>query len=215
MKRTGCAIHTLEISTFLNSTYHDRLENSLHVEATVTEEGTGELLITERRVLKSDFIKMNVFTLTIYLYFTEITMTKSETISLTYEIGKVTLSDLPKTYEHGSVIEGKVSLKSFYLISTILIYIHTFSKLLVLHRACSEHLGSYLGPWQLASPSQGLTLIIHSFYVSFFFSLGQTYKIQRSPSSKQSHIYFGREQLVLKTAPKSHYRQRWTGQLLS
>ncbi|XP_016394935.1 LOW QUALITY PROTEIN: pregnancy zone protein-like [Sinocyclocheilus rhinocerous] len=33
MKKTGCAIHTLDISTFLNSTYNDRLENSLHVEA--------------------------------------------------------------------------------------------------------------------------------------------------------------------------------------
>uniref|UniRef100_A0A672KH37 Alpha-macroglobulin receptor-binding domain-containing protein n=1 Tax=Sinocyclocheilus grahami TaxID=75366 RepID=A0A672KH37_SINGR len=83
MKKTGCAIHTLDISTFLNSTYNDRLENSLHVEATVTEEGT------------------------------EITMTKSETISLTYEIGKCTLTDLPKTYEHGSVIEGKIKLSNF------------------------------------------------------------------------------------------------------
>ncbi len=46
-----------------------------------------------------------------FLPFPEITMTKSETISLTYETGKVTLIDLPKTYEHGSVIEGKVSLK--------------------------------------------------------------------------------------------------------
>uniref|UniRef100_A0A8C2KNU7 Macroglobulin domain-containing protein n=1 Tax=Cyprinus carpio TaxID=7962 RepID=A0A8C2KNU7_CYPCA len=43
----------------------------------------------------------------------EITMTKSETISLTYEIGKVTLTDLPKTYEHGSVIEGKIKLSNF------------------------------------------------------------------------------------------------------
>uniref|UniRef100_A0A8C1T829 Alpha-2-macroglobulin-like n=1 Tax=Cyprinus carpio TaxID=7962 RepID=A0A8C1T829_CYPCA len=42
-----------------------------------------------------------------------ITMTKSETISLTYEIGKVTLTDLPKTYEHGSVIEGKIKLSNF------------------------------------------------------------------------------------------------------
>ncbi|XP_052433050.1 alpha-2-macroglobulin-like [Carassius gibelio] len=83
MKRTGCAIHTLDLSAFLNSTYEDELENSLHVEATVTEEGT------------------------------EITMTKSETISLTYEIGKFTLTDLPKTYEHGSVIEGKIKLSNF------------------------------------------------------------------------------------------------------
>ncbi|XP_059370485.1 alpha-2-macroglobulin-like [Carassius carassius] len=83
MKRTGCAIHTLDLSAFLNSTYENQLENSLHVEATVTEEGT------------------------------EITMTKSGTISLTYEIGKCTLTDLPKTYEHGSVIEGKIRLSNF------------------------------------------------------------------------------------------------------
>uniref|UniRef100_A0A8C0YDK5 Alpha-2-macroglobulin-like n=1 Tax=Cyprinus carpio carpio TaxID=630221 RepID=A0A8C0YDK5_CYPCA len=83
MKRTGCAIHTLDVSVFLNSTYEDQLENSLHVEAIVTEEGT------------------------------EITMTKSESISLTFEIGKCTLTDLPKTYEHGSVIEGKIKLSNF------------------------------------------------------------------------------------------------------
>ncbi|XP_059370476.1 alpha-2-macroglobulin-like [Carassius carassius] len=83
MKRTGCAIHTLDLSAFLNSTYENQLENSLHVEATVTEEGT------------------------------EINMTKSETVSLTFEIGKCTLTDLPKTYEHGSVIEGKIKLSNF------------------------------------------------------------------------------------------------------
>uniref|UniRef100_A0A8C1FYI2 Alpha-2-macroglobulin-like n=1 Tax=Cyprinus carpio TaxID=7962 RepID=A0A8C1FYI2_CYPCA len=83
MKRTGCASHTLDVSVFLNSTYEDQLENSFHVEATVTEEGT------------------------------EITMTKSESISLTFEIGKCTLTDLPKTYEHGSVIEGKIKLSNF------------------------------------------------------------------------------------------------------
>lgn len=60
MKRTGCAIHTLDVSAFLNSTYEDQLENSFHVEATVTEEGTGDPLSLERRVLKSDFIKMQV-----------------------------------------------------------------------------------------------------------------------------------------------------------
>ncbi|XP_059370484.1 alpha-2-macroglobulin-like [Carassius carassius] len=78
IKKTGCAIHTIDVSVFLNSTLKEYLQNYLHVETTVTEEGT------------------------------EITMTKSETISLTYEIGKVTLTDLPKTYEHGSVIQGKI-----------------------------------------------------------------------------------------------------------
>ncbi|KAK2881132.1 hypothetical protein Q8A67_018400 [Cirrhinus molitorella] len=83
IKKTGCAIHTLDVSAFLNSTNENRLENSLHVEATVTEDGT------------------------------EITRTKSETISLTFKIGKLTLTDLPKTYEHGSVIEGKIKLSNF------------------------------------------------------------------------------------------------------
>ncbi|XP_056122721.1 alpha-2-macroglobulin-like [Rhinichthys klamathensis goyatoka] len=44
---------------------------------------------------------------------TEITMTKYKYVSLTYEIGKVTFTDLPKTYEHGSVIEGKIKLSNF------------------------------------------------------------------------------------------------------
>ncbi|XP_073673662.1 alpha-2-macroglobulin-like isoform X2 [Garra rufa] len=82
-ERTGCAIHTLDVSAFLNATLAGFLRNSLHVEAMITEEGT------------------------------ETTMTKSETIFLTYEIGKVTLTDLPKTYEHGSVIKGKVKLSNF------------------------------------------------------------------------------------------------------
>lgn len=57
---------------------------------------------------------------------TEITMTKSESVPLTYEIGKVTLIDLPKTYEHGSVIEGKVSLNSICLSFMPLIHAELF-----------------------------------------------------------------------------------------
>ncbi|XDV32979.1 hypothetical protein PO909_003603, partial [Leuciscus waleckii] len=92
IKKTGCAIHTLDASVFFKVTLVKRLwylsplqlmQNSLHVEAMVTEEET------------------------------EITMTKSESVSLTYEIGKVTFTDLPKTYEHGSVIEGKIKLSNF------------------------------------------------------------------------------------------------------
>ncbi|XP_051522156.1 alpha-2-macroglobulin-like [Myxocyprinus asiaticus] len=83
MKETGCASHTFNVSAFLNSTLKDQLQNSLHVEVKVTEEGT------------------------------ETTMTKSETVSLTYETGNVVLTDLPKTFVHGSVIEGKVKLTNF------------------------------------------------------------------------------------------------------
>ncbi|XP_043115316.1 alpha-2-macroglobulin-like [Puntigrus tetrazona] len=83
IKKIGCAIHALNVSAFLNSTLKYSLQSSLHVEVVVTEEGT------------------------------EITMTKSETISITYEIGKVTFTDLPKTYKHGSVIEGKIKVSDF------------------------------------------------------------------------------------------------------
>ncbi|XP_052472873.1 alpha-2-macroglobulin isoform X3 [Carassius gibelio] len=83
IKKTGCATHTLDASVFFNSTLNYNLENSLEVEAMVTEEGT------------------------------EITMKKYKSVSLTNEIGKVTLTDLPKTYEHGSVIEGKIKLSNF------------------------------------------------------------------------------------------------------
>ncbi|XP_051962630.1 alpha-2-macroglobulin-like [Xyrauchen texanus] len=80
---TGCATHTFNALVFFNSTLNDHLENVLKVEVKVTEEGT------------------------------DITMTKPETIQITYEIGKVTLTDLPKTFEHGSVIEGKIKLTNF------------------------------------------------------------------------------------------------------
>ncbi|XP_077064684.1 alpha-2-macroglobulin-like isoform X2 [Siphateles boraxobius] len=83
IKKTGCAIHALDTSIFFNATLKDRLENSLRVEAMVTEEGT------------------------------EITMTKSKSVTLTYEIGKATFTELPKTYEHGSAIEGKIKLSNF------------------------------------------------------------------------------------------------------
>uniref|UniRef100_A0A8C2EBK7 Alpha-2-macroglobulin-like n=1 Tax=Cyprinus carpio TaxID=7962 RepID=A0A8C2EBK7_CYPCA len=73
IKKTGCAIHTLDASAFFNSTLKYNLQNSLKVEAMVTEEET------------------------------EITMKKYKSVSLTFEIGKVTLTDLPKTYEHGSI----------------------------------------------------------------------------------------------------------------
>ncbi|TRY89588.1 hypothetical protein DNTS_018390 [Danionella cerebrum] len=80
---TGCATHTFNASVFLKSEIKDRLRNSLHVEAAVTEEGT------------------------------EITMKKSQSISLSYEIGKATLLDLPKTYDHGSFINGKIKVSNY------------------------------------------------------------------------------------------------------
>ncbi|XP_051966607.1 alpha-2-macroglobulin-like [Xyrauchen texanus] len=83
IKENGCASHTFNTLVFLNSTLKDQLENVINVEAKVTEEGT------------------------------DITMTKSQTIKISYEIGKVTMNDLPKTYEHGSVIEGNIQISNF------------------------------------------------------------------------------------------------------
>ncbi|KAG1932691.1 alpha-2-macroglobulin-like [Pimephales promelas] len=81
IKKTGCAIHTLNASAILvNKPFPIK---SLSVDVMVTEEGT------------------------------EITMTKHESISLTYEICKVTFTDLPKTYEHGSVIEGQIKVSNW------------------------------------------------------------------------------------------------------
>ncbi|KAA0701948.1 Pregnancy zone protein C3 and PZP-like alpha-2-macroglobulin domain-containing protein 6 [Triplophysa tibetana] len=82
MKENGCATHTISTLHFLNTTLKDVLENSFTVDVKVTEEGT------------------------------ESSMTKSESISLTYEIGKVTVTG-PKTFEHGSVIEGHIKLIDF------------------------------------------------------------------------------------------------------
>uniref|UniRef100_A0A8C2BBK7 Uncharacterized protein n=1 Tax=Cyprinus carpio TaxID=7962 RepID=A0A8C2BBK7_CYPCA len=135
MKRTGCAIHTLDVSVFLNSTYEDQLENSFHVEATVTEEGT------------------------------EITMTKSESISLTFEIGKCTLTDLPKTYEHGSI---KLSNFKGAPIQNKVVYLlegETWSSKLLLNLTTdSDGLASF-------SLNTSSLLLIHQVFDQLMFSL--------------------------------------------
>ncbi|XP_065137318.1 alpha-2-macroglobulin-like isoform X1 [Paramisgurnus dabryanus] len=82
MKETGCATHTVNTLQFLNMTLKHQLKESLDVAVKVIEEGT------------------------------EITMEKSKSISITYEIGKVTVLG-PKTFEHGSVIEGQIKVIDF------------------------------------------------------------------------------------------------------
>ncbi|XP_056612289.1 alpha-2-macroglobulin-like isoform X1 [Triplophysa dalaica] len=82
IKENGCATHTIRTLHFFNTTLNDIMHNSFTVNVKVTEEGT------------------------------ETSMTKSESISLTYEIGKVTVTG-PKTFEHGSVIEGHIKLIDF------------------------------------------------------------------------------------------------------
>ncbi|XP_052472868.1 alpha-2-macroglobulin isoform X2 [Carassius gibelio] len=80
LSQMGCASFTLNTSAFFNSTNERFLKRHLTVKMKVTEEGT------------------------------ENTMEKSETISLTYECGRATFTELPEIYEHGSVIEGKIKL---------------------------------------------------------------------------------------------------------
>ncbi|KAK1785749.1 hypothetical protein P4O66_003133 [Electrophorus voltai] len=78
LSRTGCAFPSFNISTFMNTEMESNLQDSLVVTATVTEEGTA------------------------------ISMVKSENIQLTFQIGKVEFLDLPKTFERGTILEGKV-----------------------------------------------------------------------------------------------------------
>ncbi|XP_065137324.1 alpha-2-macroglobulin-like isoform X5 [Paramisgurnus dabryanus] len=82
MKETGCATHTVNTLQFLNMTLKHQLKESLNVAVKVIEEGT------------------------------EITMEESKSISITYEIGQVTVLG-PKTFEHGSVIEGQIKVTDF------------------------------------------------------------------------------------------------------
>ncbi|XP_035390073.1 alpha-2-macroglobulin-like [Electrophorus electricus] len=83
LSRTGCAFPSFNISTFMNPEMESNLQDSLGVTATVTEEGTA------------------------------ISMVKSERIQLTFQIGKVEFLDLPKTFERGTAVEGKIKLTNF------------------------------------------------------------------------------------------------------
>ncbi|KAI7804148.1 alpha-2-macroglobulin-like [Triplophysa rosa] len=83
MNKTGCASYMFDTSAFINFRFENYLQDSLVVQANLTEEGTGTV------------------------------MTKSQTVSLTYEIGKVTFVDLPNTFEHGSVLEGEIKVVHF------------------------------------------------------------------------------------------------------
>uniref|UniRef100_A0A8B9KUG8 Alpha-2-macroglobulin-like n=1 Tax=Astyanax mexicanus TaxID=7994 RepID=A0A8B9KUG8_ASTMX len=85
MSDGGCVSATFSVSTFTNTELEHHLKDSLDAKVTVTEEGT------------------------------DISMVKSETISLTYQIGKVELLDLPKYFEYGTYIDGKVSLFCIYV----------------------------------------------------------------------------------------------------
>ncbi|XP_053095648.1 alpha-2-macroglobulin-like isoform X2 [Pangasianodon hypophthalmus] len=83
MSQTGCAFVILNVSTFMNSKFENNFENRLNATVTLTEEGT------------------------------EFSMVKSVIITLTYQIGKVELVDLPKNFERKKVIEGRIKVTTF------------------------------------------------------------------------------------------------------
>ncbi|XP_056612215.1 alpha-2-macroglobulin-like [Triplophysa dalaica] len=83
MNESGCASYIFDPSLFFNSTTDRHSKNVLHVNVNVMEEGT------------------------------EKTMKKSVEITITYEIGKATFTELPSIFEHGSIIEGKIKLERF------------------------------------------------------------------------------------------------------
>ncbi|XP_058269214.1 alpha-2-macroglobulin-like [Hemibagrus wyckioides] len=83
MGKTGCVLHILNVSTFINSELEKNFENILNATVTLTEEGT------------------------------EVSMVKSIIIALTFQIGKVELVDLPKYFENGTFIEGSIKVTTF------------------------------------------------------------------------------------------------------
>nr|XP_009296557.2 pregnancy zone protein-like [Danio rerio] len=80
---TGCASLTLSTSSFFGTSFESNLQNSFVVNVNLTEEGTG------------------------------VVMSKSTTVSITFEVGKVTFVDLPKFYNYGSTLNGKISVSDF------------------------------------------------------------------------------------------------------
>ncbi|XP_051987560.1 alpha-2-macroglobulin-P-like [Xyrauchen texanus] len=83
MTNTGCASHNFNMSEFLNTKFEDRLQDSFVINVNLTEEGT------------------------------DIVITKSITVSLTFEIGNVTFVDMPEYFAPGSTIMGKISASNF------------------------------------------------------------------------------------------------------
>ncbi|XP_036453897.1 alpha-2-macroglobulin-like isoform X2 [Colossoma macropomum] len=83
MKENGCASLVFNMSHFISSEFEQHLKDSLDATVTVTEEGT------------------------------DISMEKSESIKITYEIGKAEFLDLPKNFERDTIIEGKIKMSTF------------------------------------------------------------------------------------------------------
>ncbi|KAL1279110.1 hypothetical protein QQF64_025783 [Cirrhinus molitorella] len=78
MNDAGCASLTISTSVFFNTKFENNLQDSFLINVNVTEEGTY------------------------------VVMSKSTTVSITFEVGKVTFLDLPNFFDSGSVINGNI-----------------------------------------------------------------------------------------------------------
>ncbi|KAK3560862.1 hypothetical protein QTP86_022609, partial [Hemibagrus guttatus] len=80
---TGCALHVINISNFVNTEFENRFSDQLELTVTLTEEGT------------------------------DISIVKSHRIRLSFQIGKVEILDLPKNFEREKAIEGRIKVTTF------------------------------------------------------------------------------------------------------
>ncbi|KAL1246514.1 hypothetical protein QQF64_034648 [Cirrhinus molitorella] len=78
MNDMGCASFTFSTSTFFNTKFENNLQDTFFVNVTVTEEET------------------------------DVVMLKSTTVSITFEVGKVTFVDLPEFFDYGSTVNAKI-----------------------------------------------------------------------------------------------------------
>uniref|UniRef100_A0A672NQ86 Alpha-2-macroglobulin-like protein 1 n=1 Tax=Sinocyclocheilus grahami TaxID=75366 RepID=A0A672NQ86_SINGR len=80
---TGCASLTISMSEFFGTKFEDDLRNEFLVNVNVTEEGT------------------------------DVMMSKSTTVYITFQVGMVSFLDLPEFFNYGSVMNGKISASYF------------------------------------------------------------------------------------------------------
>ncbi|KAG1949077.1 pregnancy zone protein [Pimephales promelas] len=83
MNATGCVSVTFRTSMFFNTKFERNMEDMFQVNLNITEEGTDEVV------------------------------SKSTTVTITFEVGNITFVELPETFRSGSPIVGKV-LASFF-----------------------------------------------------------------------------------------------------
>ncbi|XP_026080573.1 alpha-2-macroglobulin-like protein 1 [Carassius auratus] len=83
LNNTGCASLTISTSEFFTTNFESDLQNFFLVNGNVTEEGT------------------------------DVMMSKSTTVSITFEVGKVMFLNLPSFFNYGSMINGEILASSF------------------------------------------------------------------------------------------------------